>query len=93
MAATPVPRSKYPVRTAIFVKGSSKCSDRVKVLAARIEPKQVAKIEMKERMKRMTSRFHKGQFWSTIWSACIYIKGGLVPRVDRWDHLRAEELR
>lgn len=66
MAAMPVPRSRYPVRTAIFVNERSKWNDRVKVLAARIEPKQVAKIETRERRKRMISRLSKDQFWSTL---------------------------
>ena len=62
IAATPTPSRKYPVRIAIFVNASSKCNDKVKVLAARIGPRDVAKIETSERMKSIKSRFHKGQF-------------------------------
>jgi len=60
--ATPTPKRKYPVRIAIFVNGRLKYKDRVKVFAARIGPRQVANIETRDRMRRIMSRFHKGQF-------------------------------
>jgi hypothetical protein len=41
----------------------TKTKERVMVFAARIGPKDVAKIETIERIMRMISRFHSGQFW------------------------------
>jgi hypothetical protein len=45
------------------VNASSKNKESVKVFAARMGPRQVAKTEVNDRMTRMTSRFHKGQFY------------------------------
>ena len=63
MPAIPTPKRKYPVRMAIFVNLISKTNDNVKVFAARMGPREVAKIETTERMRRITSRFHRGQFY------------------------------
>jgi hypothetical protein len=62
MPAMPTPSRKYPVKTAICVKGVLKTRESVRVLAARIGPREVAKTEVTERMMRMTSRFQRGQF-------------------------------
>jgi len=62
MPAMPTPKRKYPVRTAIFVNLTTNTIDNVKVFAARIGPRDVAKIETTERMMRIMSRFHRGQF-------------------------------
>jgi hypothetical protein len=53
---------KYPVSIAINVNGTSKMRESVKVLAARMGPREVAKTEVRQRMLRIKSRFHKGQF-------------------------------
>jgi hypothetical protein len=61
--AIPTPKRKYPVRTAILVKLTTKINDNVKVFAARMGPRDVAKIETTERMRRIISRFQSGQFY------------------------------
>jgi hypothetical protein len=62
MPATPTPSKKYPVRIATWSNSREKYNDKVIVFAASIGPRQVAKIETTERMTRITSRFHRGQF-------------------------------
>jgi hypothetical protein len=83
IAATPTPSRKYPVKIAIFVNASSKCNDKVKVLAARIGPREVAKIETTERMRRIISRFHRGQFCEIIVLVYGDLKRGFDVQVDR----------
>ncbi len=63
MPAIPTPKRKYPVRMAIFVNFRENIRERVRVFAAKIGPRDVAKIETTERMRRITSRFQSGQFY------------------------------
>lgn len=62
MPAIPTPKRKYPVSSAIFVNLTTKTKESVIVFAARIGPRDVAKIATTERIMRITSRFHSGQF-------------------------------
>jgi hypothetical protein len=62
MPAIPTPKRKYPVSSATFVNLTTKTKESVMVFAARIGPRDVAKIETTERIRRITSRFHSGQF-------------------------------
>jgi hypothetical protein len=62
MAEAPTPKRKYPVSLAICVNGVLKYRESVMVFAARIGPRQVAKMETMARIKSMPSRFHSGQF-------------------------------
>lgn len=62
MPATPTPRRKYPVSSAICVNFVLKNRDSVRVLAASMGPRDVAKTEVRDRITRIASRFHKGQF-------------------------------
>ena len=54
------------MRSAIFVNSIEKTRDRVKVFAARIGPRDVAKTDVTESTIMMTSRFHSGQFCDVI---------------------------
>ena len=60
--ATPTPKRKYPVSSAIAVNLTTKTKERVIVFAARIGPRDVANMETTQRITRMISRFHNGQF-------------------------------
>lgn len=66
MPATPTPKRNHPVRSATFVNLREKYNDNVIVLAARIGPSEVAKMLTIERMSRIRSRFHSGQFYSSL---------------------------
>jgi hypothetical protein len=58
----PTPNRKYPVNRAMYVNGSPNQSDSVKVFAASIGPKDVAKTETIDRITTIISRFQRGQF-------------------------------
>lgn len=69
MADAPAPRRKYPVRSATLVRFSLNSRDIVRVLAARIGPRAVARIAAKQRINVMRSRRHNGQLSGSLGSS------------------------
>jgi hypothetical protein len=69
MAAAPPPSRKYPVRRATCVMSFAKRPAMVRVLAARMGPRAVARMAAKQRMKVMRSRFQSGQLSGSLGSS------------------------
>jgi hypothetical protein len=67
--AIATPSKYHPVRIAILVNLRRKYKDKVKVFAARMGPRQVAKIETMDRIVTIRSRFHNGQFRGSFGSS------------------------
>lgn len=86
-AAIPTPSRYHPVSSATMVNETMKWKVSVKVLAARIGPRHVAKMAIMERMKVMRSRFHSGQLSGSFGSSdgCGTRMMGTGPLVS---HLR-----
>lgn len=57
------------MRRATLVRFSAKSSEIVRVLAARIGPRAVARIAAKQRRKVITSRFQSGQLRGSLGSS------------------------
>jgi hypothetical protein len=68
-ADRPTPRRYHPVSSAICANFLEKSSDSGSVLAARIGPSDVAKMAVRDRMKVMRSRFHRGQLRGSLGSS------------------------
>ena len=86
-AAAPTPKRYQPVSSATPVKGMMKSKVRVRVLAARMGPREVAKMAVRDRTKVMRSRFHSGQLSGSLGSSdgCGTRMMGIGPLVS---HLR-----
>ena len=86
-AAQPTPSRYQPVSSATPVKGMMKSKVSVRVLAAKMGPREVAKMAVRDRTKVIRSRFHSGQLSGSFGSSdgCGTRMMGIGPLVS---HLR-----